>query len=57
MKLMHQWLYVNLIGNCFYTLFPAKTIVGFRQIIFSLLDVRSKVTCRRAGRERLNTGE
>ena len=34
MKLMQQWRYLNLARNSFYSLFPAKYVMSYGQIIF-----------------------
>ena len=48
--------YLNLIGNSFYILFPRKGIMSYKEIISSRLYVRSKGTCPLASRALLNIG-
>jgi len=55
MTLTQQWWYLNLTGNRFYILFPAKCIMTYRQIISSWIYVCSKGTCSLASRAILNT--
>jgi len=52
-----QWRYLNLTGNSFYTLFPAKRSMSSRRIICSHLYVRLKETSSLASQALVNTGE
>jgi len=56
MTLTQQWRYLNLSRNSFYIYFPAKGIMGDREINYNILCVRLKGTCSLAGRALLNTG-
>jgi len=49
-----QWRYLNLTRNSFHILFPAKSIISYRQIITSRLYVHLKGTCSLASRVLLN---
>jgi len=57
MTLTQQQQYLKLTRNSFYILFPANSIVSYRQITSSCVYVRLKGNCSLAGRELLNTGE
>jgi len=48
---------LNFTRSSFYTLFPAKGVTGYKEIISSRLDVRLKRTCSLASRALLNTDE
>jgi len=50
MTMTQQWQYLNLTGNSFNILFPAKGIMSYRKIICSLLYVRLKGTYSFASR-------
>jgi len=57
MALTQQWRYLKLTSNKFYTLFPAKDVVSYRQVISISLYVYFKGTCSLSRRALLITVE